>query len=457
MTVAPLTRWVFVAIAGISALVALTRIVSPWDDANLFHRDFLQEHLIAQAIRDGDDPYKPLPALAQKYLPEQPPLPWKHPTPHPPPAALAFVPLGLLPFRIGRLLWLAIELGCLGGFIEMMSRWWGPGVSWKFKTLAALVSLSFGPVFSDLWNGQFSMLLLLILTAAWLRLRAGQDASGGVLLGLAIALKLTAWPTAIFLTLKRRWSAVVACAVLIVFANLLAAGLLGFETVRRYFTAVGPTVARSYRQYLENYSFWSVGSRFFGPERVEGLFGAVIQPLWPNATLEVLATYSLPALLLVLALTLAWRCRSFDSAYGILLVAGIPINPVVWDHSLLLTALPIGICLRRLAHGGASRTSIALVTVGIAISIPMTHAYLEAMVRTFATPDAHACMVVPFLPGLATYLPLVPIGIWTWLLWTTDAQAAMAVESDAGHGAIVARQSIVRSMTPDESQRHPGG
>lgn len=431
MTVSPLARWVFAGIAVVSAAVALNRIVSPWDDANLFHRDFLQEHLIAQAISDGDDPYKPLPELAKKYLPEQPPLPWKHATPHPPPAAVAFVPLGVVPFRIGRLLWLAIELGCLVAFIAMISRWWGADVSWKFKTLAALASLTFGPVFSELWNGQFSMFLLVLVTAAWLRLRDGKDASGGALLGLAVALKLTAWPTAIFLTLKRRGRAVAACAAVIVVANLLAASVLGFETIRRYYAAVGPTVARSYRQYLENYSFWSVGSRFFGTERIEGLFGVATQPLWANPTLEGIVTYSLPALMLALSLTLAWRCRSFDSAYGILLTVGIPINPVVWDHSLLLSALPIAICVRRLAAIGYTRTSATLVAVAIAISILAPHAYLEMMARAFVVHESNYGNVIPFLPGLATYLPLVPLGIWTWLLWTTDGQAAPETSAES--------------------------
>jgi len=30
----------------------------------------------------------------------------------------------------------------------------------------------------------------------------------------------------------------------------------------------------------------------------------------------------------------------------------------------------------------------------------------------------------PFFPGLVTYLPLVPLGIWIGLLWSTDAEAA---------------------------------
>src|SRR5262249_37774420 len=111
-------------------------------------------------------------------------------------------------YPVGKIVWLIIELLCLAGFVEMMSRWWGAGLRWWEKGLAICAGLSFGPVISELWNGQFSLILLVLLTGAWLQLRSGRDVAGGCLLGAAIALKWTAWPIGIFLFFRGRWTAV---------------------------------------------------------------------------------------------------------------------------------------------------------------------------------------------------------------------------------------------------------
>ena len=39
-------------------------------------------------------------------------------------------------------------------------------------------------------------------------------------------------------------------------------------------------------------------------------------------------------------MALARLSRSFDTAYGILLCASIVVNPIAWDHYMILTALP---------------------------------------------------------------------------------------------------------------------
>lgn len=438
VTISPWTRWFVIVAALISAGVALNRIVSPLDDSDRYDRDFIQEYLVSQAIWEGSDPYLPLPQMASKYLEQPPALPWKHPSPHPPVAALAFVPVGILPYWTGKTVWLIVELACLFGFVEMIARWWGGGATLLTKGIAVLACLCFGPMIRELWNGQFSLILLAILTGAWLGLRSGRDVAGGGLLGLSIALKLTGWPIALFLGLRRRWRSAAACAGVIVVTHLLAALVLGLDTVTHYYRVIGPEVARDYRQHMENYSFWSVGSRLFGVEAIEGLGGFVTEPLIPSAAAEKGLTYVLPVVMLIAAMALAWRCRSFDSAYGILLVAGLPINPVVWDHYLLLTALPIAICFRRLSYLEFPAGRVTAAMIGLALSIVLPHFYLDLMVEAFARPDARYGHVMPFWPGLVTYIPLIPLAIWIGLLWTTDGVGQFAEASQADQSPAAA-------------------
>src|SRR6185436_10591234 len=212
-----------------------------------------------------------------------------------------------------------------------------------------LLSLTLGPVIQELWFGNLSMILLGLLVLAWLALRSGHDALGGVWLGLAIAVKLTGWPVILYLLLKRRWLAVAVVGVVVIGLHLAAVGALGVERVIDYYARVGPEIARGYRQHDSNYSLWTVSGRLFAAnfDSVVNLF--VAEPPWPSPSLDQALKAALPIAGLLAGLALAFVCLDFDSSFGILLCVSLAVNPVAWDHSLLIAAIPIAIVLRRLA------------------------------------------------------------------------------------------------------------
>ncbi|HEX3316089.1 MAG TPA: hypothetical protein VHR72_14420, partial [Gemmataceae bacterium] len=165
--------------------------------------------------------------------------------------------------------------------------------------------------------------------------------------------------------------------------------------------------------------------RLFSHSTIEGIRAAnhfVALPLDASPMMRPLLRYAflVMATAFLGAMWLARHCRSFDSSYGILLCASLPINPVVWDHYLMLTAIPIVIVFARLRDAGFPRGQTALALVCLGLTILPNAAYLTPALQ-FSVGELHDKKVLPFLAGLVTYVPLIPLSGWIGLLAITDA------------------------------------
>lgn len=412
----------FIAVfAIIGSLISAKRVFESFDASELYRKDFMQEYVLARAVLDGEELYVVFPVLVAKYFDPMPMIPMTHPTSHTPVAAVLSVPLGFFSYPVAAIIWIVVELFGLAIAIEMLSRWWGERVAFWQKVLLFFVCLGIGPVVRELFCGQYNFALLILLLIAWLAMRRGHDVTGGASLGIAIALKLTAWPLVVFFVLRGRWRAVLAAAAVAVGLSAIAAFVVGWRNVADYYTIVGPEVAKQYRQHESNYSLWTIGPRFFSPEAPDISCEFTAAPPWPSARLDRLATFALPGLAFAAAMILAWRCKQFDSAFGILLCASLPINPVAWDHYLILTAIPIAIVFRRLKDAAFPKALTAAALVALALTALPNVGYIRAAAQLFTIGRADNVPVVPFAVGLITYLPLAPLGIWIALLWKTDS------------------------------------
>lgn len=423
MTLSPTMRVFLVVIAIAAVLVAVKRIaIDSYVEKELYRKDFVQEYVMARAIVDGGTIYPPMPELVERYFDPAPKIPWKHPAPHPPIAAVLSVPIGFFSYHFAVTLWILFELLCLAVILELLIRWWKDPVSLGERAVLYGVSLSTGPIIHELWYGQFSMVLTLGLVIGWLHLRRGSDLIGGASLGFTTALKLAGWPIVLYLFLRGRWRAVLSAGAVAGGLTAFAAAIVGPEPVVEYYTRVGPTITKQYNKHDENFSLWTVGGRLFSPDVADVASNFIAEPLLESQSLARWTTRLLPITALVIALGLSLRCRQFDSAYGIMICAGLPLNPVVWDHYLIMTIIPIAIIVRRLKDLGFPRGPSTLAGVALAITLFPNPAYLELIVKAFAVGDAYNVKVLPFLPGLITYLPLIALGIWIGLLVSTDGE-----------------------------------
>lgn len=283
-----------------------------------------------------------------------------------------------------------------------------------------MVALGWAPVMQELWFGQFTLILLLMLLGAWLAFQRGRDVQGGVYLGLMLTLKLTGWPIILFLLLQRRWRAVIAAGSVASLLHLAEIGVHGWGLVRDYYLRVGPMVSLHYRTHDANPSLWTFGERLFAD------FGNNFHahPLWQAPGLARLLDVAVPLAVLAICLVLALRLPRFDAAFALMASISAMLNPVAWTHYLLLTIIALGLVLQRLHALGWPRVWVKRLVL---ISVPfcVTHPIWSLLAQAFG--QAGLPNVPPTVPWVAAWLTAVPtfaVLALCWLLWRVETVAA---------------------------------
>jgi hypothetical protein len=265
---------------------------------------------------------------------------------HPPATVLLVLPLAFLTYSHGFFLWNMISLVAL-----LVSLWI---VAWELSAprdviLPGAALLVFcHPLYAHLRHGQWTFLLLFLITSAWALNRRGKSLKAGGLLGLAAAFKL--FPAYLFLVyaVERRIKPVLTGMAVFLLINLVTLALLGFETYRSYLGSVLPSqyVFRGFAYNLSVAGFWH---RLFDPIGEAGR----LLPLWRSPFLARCGTLATDFCLTALVITLASRARTRgqrDSAFGLAVSAMLLVSPVTWDFSLPLLLLPLAVIYANLVR-----------------------------------------------------------------------------------------------------------
>ncbi len=302
---------------------------------NIFKKDFIQEFLISKSVFGGIDPYLPVPILADRYMGSLPNLVFQHPTPHAPPVALLCLPLGWLSYEHAAIVWFFFELICLSVSVAFLLWWLGVEKRVVLASLSALLIMVWTPITSELVLGQLNALLFVLLVGAWQGFRSGKDIQGGILLGIAIAVKLVPWPIIIFLMLRRYWRATCAATTTIAIANVAAAMLIGFDRMAHYYLKIGPSVSEFHQAYYLNFSLWTIGWRIFDGTGSQVLGGVNAPPLINAPAIAPFISIAISFAMLIFGLAFAFKARNLDTSFGILICLMILVSPVAWDHYLI--------------------------------------------------------------------------------------------------------------------------
>jgi len=151
--------------------------------------------------------------------------------PYPPFAGLVLWPLTLLPPIASGIMWFWIKVGMAAAAIR-----WSIQLGTADKTrfplaaMALLLVLISRPMLSDLLHGNINIFILFLATAGLVAFRDNRDWLAGVMIALAIAIKVTPALFIPYFAFKRQWRVVAwSCAGLIVFTFLLPGLFLGFD------------------------------------------------------------------------------------------------------------------------------------------------------------------------------------------------------------------------------------
>ncbi len=151
--------------------------------------------------------------------------------PNPPIMALLLKPLADLPPLAGALTWYYLKVGmALAAFYWLFRLIQGWDVPFPPLGKALVVVLSLRPVMGDLVHGNVNLFILFVILAALYAIHKGRDFSGGVLLALAVACKVTPALFLPYLAWKRAWRSLAGCAVgLVLFFAAVPSLFLGWE------------------------------------------------------------------------------------------------------------------------------------------------------------------------------------------------------------------------------------
>jgi hypothetical protein len=409
------TQWLRLVIVAVLLAVGINHSRDFLAPPTSYLKDFLAPYVMARAALTGTNPYLPLDELAKRFAGQLGWVVFPHPSPHPPPVAIIFMPLALFDYATAAEVWLGLGLTFVGIAIYLIAREMGTRLPVWGVVAIVIGSLTGAPIYEDLIWGNLNSILLLLLVGAWINLRSKRSLVGGTLLGCALLLKPFPWPLALLLLLLRDWRAVLGSAVTVVVGYIASMLILGPALLMDYVVQILPDEDLIYRASSMNVSLWSVGWRVFDGTGLV-LSGQVLQaqivapPAFHSPGMAPIVAAGVPILILLISCRLAMRMQSFDAAYALMICTSILVSPIAWDHYLVLTVIPIALVAGYLAKKDfpSRETNLALLGgILLFISMPMWDMLTFLVIGEARSTNLNGS--VPFGAALLTFGPTVAV------------------------------------------------
>ncbi len=381
--------------------------------------------MAARAFLSGMDPYASVNDLALRFLGMSSAFPL--PTPHPPTAILLFWPLGLLSYSEALTCWLGLSLSLLVLSVSLLARCFGARLHLLLAAAAAVMLVAWYPFMSDLASGQLNIPMLALGTGALFALQRARPGLAGVLIGLAVILKLIFWPFALLFLARRQWRPLAAVAGTAVAGWTIAGIVLGPPMLVFYFRDVLPEVDALYGGAVNNTSIWTVGTRLFSGTGSPAFPGLAVPPLAASSQLAAVSSIALPLILVFGACWLARRI-SLEGGFALFAVVGVLVSPLAWDHYLVLLVIPLAYVVRRLASTRfPSRETNAALLVGSLLSLAPEN-WLALATLLGGRPSGSG-VTLPFGLALLSLMPTVAMlalgALVVWLDRTSSAGGSL--------------------------------
>jgi alpha-1,2-mannosyltransferase len=268
----------------------------------------------------------------------------------PPFQGLFFAPFALIAYgdeRAARLAWYVANLGALGlalltwiavlsTFLDRPIRWRGWRSDPAMAVLLSLLASAF-PLQTNFEHQNMNLVLLALTGAAAWAIAGRRDAAGGILLGIAAALKAFPALLLVYLLIRRKWRAAA--------FGVMATVVLTLLSALRF----GPDVGATIRDWLEisatggwpvrghNQSLFAMFARAFGPEDA-----LATGHLWAADHPRIHGAWMATALALA-AVTLAacvrWQAAAdpgTPAGFAPMLALAVLLSPIAWDHYWVL-------------------------------------------------------------------------------------------------------------------------
>ena len=295
--------------------------------------------------------------------------------------AVVMVPFSLFRYRTAYLLFLALNLGLVALCFSLLKPHM-PNLSAAWRWLPPAMLSTFLPVNVALMQGQDSILLLVLLAAAFVALHRGRGFAAGTLVGLGLFKLQIVIPIAILFFAWRRWRFSAGFALSSAFAMGVSLWVIGLEQAKAFvhsLFAVGGAVAPAANQI-------KFPLRTTLMANLRGLIAGLTAGKLSSTTILIL-TISLSAAVL-LALAIRLRKQAPADAMLLAITASVVVSYYLFIHDLSVLLIPIALVLDRYiglsAASGASDGFTAILAASIFVApiclflIP-AHFYVAAL------------------------------------------------------------------------------
>jgi hypothetical protein len=306
--------------------------------------DFYQEWASARNYRLGLPVYSPHAVTMPLHL-GRPQADWESDiqyNAHPPTSVLLALPFSGFDLPDAVLAWnLATLVGLLVSLAMVAANL--PELKSLFLPVALFLPLCL-PIYGNLQQGQLTLVLVLLITAAWALDRSDRPAAAGMLVGAAAAVKLFPAYLVVYLAARGRWRGVLAAASTFAALTLATAAVLGWQTYRDYVWIVLPSLEK-FRSYGFNLSFGGFWHKLFDPASERGW----ITPLWYCPAIARSGTLLSDLIATAVVAAAAYRARTRDQgdlAFALTATAMLLVSPITWDYSLPLLLVPLAVATR---------------------------------------------------------------------------------------------------------------
>lgn len=358
-----------------------------------FLPDFFQEYASCKNAFHGLPVYSEQELTSRLYLEAKPGADnlVVHVNAHPPGAVLLALPFIWLDFESAFVAWNVFSLALLVYSIRLVLRELGIGFGPACYAPALALAVTCYPILGHLVHGQLNLILSTLLLGAWACDRNERPWAAGLLIGLAVTIKLFPLFLLAFFAWGRRWNVVVAGLMSAFLTTAMPVCILGKQAYVDYLFVVLPRVGW-FRVAWNNISLLGFFSRLFDPlpNHPDNLW-------WhTRALVQSKALMILGFILAVVSLVSSFAWATFrledrtqrDLGFGLAMICMVLLSPVAWEHYLVLLILPLALAWADLPLAGALiRKTVFLVVVALFWTSPNVVYRRAGMFGRTATPS----------------------------------------------------------------------
>jgi hypothetical protein len=278
---------------------------------------------------------------------------------HPPTSVLLALPLAKLSYPDAVLVWNVISLLVLGASFKIVA---GELAFSRRLLLPTLALMAFcHPIYGNIYQGQLTLILVLLVTAIWALERSGRSYLAGLLLGTAAAVKLFPAYLVVYYAARGRFRPLLAAAIAFLALTLLTALVLGWDSYYEYLHVVNYSQSK-FRSFAYNLSVAGFWHKLFDPVAETG----PVEALWPSPVLARWGTLVTDLIITTIVVILTRQAQTpvqRDLAFATTVTAMLLVSPVTWDFSLPLLLVSITIIGARVESLHARGMVVALLLI----------------------------------------------------------------------------------------------